>query len=293
MRWSELESMHDPSNELRTSSLCATLGLEIVGIDLRRDTGPELTAALAPLLYEHAVLCIRDQELSPQDLARFGESLGRPVQHNEEDLRLDGLPGVMSLSNADDRDDRQMNGGAHWHTDLVHSDEPASFTMLHAVDVPDAGGGTLFANQVMACRSLPADRLEQAERTTVIHCYEGRTDGSVPEFRHPLVRRHPVTGRKALYAAADTGIGIVGLADEEAQPVLAEFAHHATQARFVYRHAYRPNDVVIWDNAQLLHRGERLERAHDAVTRRVMHRVSVRGWPRIDLDPADAVSDQS
>lgn len=185
----------------------------------------------------------------------------------------------MSLSNADGRDDRQLNGGAHWHTDLVHTQEPASFTMLNAVSVPTRGGGTLFANQVAAYEALPAALQTQVNNMTVIHCYEGRTDGSMPRVHHPLVRRHPVSGTPALYAAADTGIGIDGMPDDEARDFLQELAQHATDKRFVYRHGYQLNDLVIWDNAQLLHSAERLERAHSVEDNRIMHRVSVRGWP--------------
>lgn len=258
------------------------LGLEIRGLDLRRDSVSELAAALVPLLYAHAVLCIRGQHLAPAELAHFGEQFGRPVHHNEENLRLDGLPGVMSLSNADNRDDRQLNGGAHWHTDLVHSDEPASVTMLNAVAVPAKGGGTMFADQKTAFEDLSPERQALAESITVVHCYEGRTDGSMPTFCHPLVQRHPVTGRKALFGAADTGIGIAGMPDNEARCLLDEFAEHATQPRFVYLHAYQPHDVVMWDNAQLLHCAQPLERATTPAMHRVMHRVSVRGWPPVD-----------
>ena len=116
-------------------------------------------------------------------------------------------------------------------------------------------------------------------RWTVIHCYEGRTDASMPLIRHPLVRPHPVSGTRALYAAADTGIGIDGMPDNEATEFLRELAVHATDQRFVYRHNYQLNDVVIWDNAQLLHCAERLERAQTPEQHRIMHRVSVRGWP--------------
>ncbi|MEJ8567168.1 TauD/TfdA dioxygenase family protein [Elongatibacter sediminis] len=263
-----------------TAPLSDLVGIEINGVRLDADSGPELAGVLVPWLYEHAVVCIRDLQLSPDALARFGECLGTLIHHNEENLRLDGLPGVMSLSNADDRDERQLNGGAHWHTDLVHSEEPASFTMLNAVAVPAAGGGTMFANQVAAYETLSPDRRELAESITVVHCYEGRRDGSMPTFEYPLVRRHPVTGRKALYAAADTGIGIAGMSDEEARPLLDEFAEYATQPRFVYLHRYRPHDLVIWDNAQLLHSAEVLQRAEGEATQRIMHRVSVRGWPQ-------------
>ncbi|MDJ0926737.1 MAG: TauD/TfdA family dioxygenase [Gammaproteobacteria bacterium] len=267
---------------LKTRALSDSMGLEVLNLDLRMDLNPVVTASLAKLLYEHAVLCIRDQELSPKDLAELGAGFGCLIEHNEADLRLPGLPGVMSLSNADDRDDRQLNGGAHWHTDLVHSAEPASFTMLHAVAVPEHGGGTLFANQVAAYQDMTDSQRELAESITIVHCYEGRRDGSMPLFEHDLVRDHPVTGRKALYGAADTGIGVVGMPDAEARRVLDEFARHATQSQFIYRHAYRLNDLVIWDNAQLLHCAETLHRARQANERRIMHRVSVRGWPQID-----------
>lgn len=261
-------------------AISRVLGVELRGLQVRADAGPALVGEIASLLYEHAVVCLRDQDLAPAELADFGARFGRPIHHNEENLRLDGLPGVMSLSNADDRDDRQLNGGAHWHTDLVHSEEPASFTMLHAVAVPARGGGTMFANQVAAWAALPSDLQALAESITVVHCYEGRTDGSMPTFLHPLVRRHPVTGRKALFGVWDTGIGIVGMPDAEALPLLRSFAEHATDPRFVYCHAYRHHDVVIWDNAQLLHCAERLERASAADMHRIMHRVSVRGWPQ-------------
>lgn len=269
--------------KLEVSPLSNLLGVEVRGVDLRSPIADALIGALVALLYRHAVVCIRDQELTAAQLAAFGERLGRPIHHNEENLRLDGLPGVMSLSNADDRDDRQLNGGAHWHTDLVHSDEPASFTMLHAVAVPRTGGGTLFADQVAAYEGLPPGRRREVDDAVLVHCYEGRTDGSMPTFRHRLVRDHPITGTKALYGAADTGIDVVGMPDAEARQFLDEIAHHATDPRFVYLHRYALNDLVIWDNARLLHAGERLARARSVDERRIMHRVSVRGWPQAPM----------
>jgi len=259
--------------------LSDSLGVEISGVNLSQQPEDELIAEIVSLLYRHAVVCIRDQKLQPDSLAGFASCLGTPIQHNEENLRLQGLPAVMSLSNADDRDDRQLNGGAHWHTDLIHTDEPASFTMLHAIAVPQSGGRTFFANQVAAYDALPEEQKEKFNDVMVIHCYEGRTDGSMPEKIHPLVRMHPVNGKKALYGAADTGIGIVGMPRDEAMKMYAAIGAHATQDEFVYRHRYQANDIVIWDNAQLLHSAEVLQRASTAGEHRIMHRVSVRGWP--------------
>ena len=264
---------------MQIQPLSSTLGVEISGINLCRDLGNGHISRIISLLYKHAVVCVRDQQINAVELERFGSRLGMPVQHNEENLRLEGLATVMSLSNADDRDDRQLNGGAHWHTDLIHTQEPASFTMLHAVAVPATGGGTLFANQVAAYNDLSAEMKDKIRELIVIHCYEGRTDGSMPAINHPLLREHPATGIKTLYGAADTGIGIVGMAKDEAMKLYQALGEHATRDEFVYRHSYELNDVVIWDNAQLLHSAERLQRATSAREQRIMHRVSVRGWP--------------
>ena len=259
---------------MQVETLPGPFGVEVQGVTAENADIPAIKA----LLYEHAVVCLRAQNIDTRQFAEFGARFGNPIKHNEENLRLDGLETVMSLSNADDRDDRQLNGGAHWHTDLVHTDEPASLTMLHAVAVPESGGGTLFANQVMAYQGLSEKMLEKIADLQVIHCYEGRTDGSYPEIIHPLIKQHPVTGRKVIYGAADTGIGIVGMPVEEAMALYLEIGEYATGDEFVYRHTYQLNDIVIWDNAQLLHSAEVLERATRDQDRRIMHRVSVRGW---------------
>jgi alpha-ketoglutarate-dependent taurine dioxygenase len=264
---------------MNIKALSDKFGVEITDIDITQKLTDADISRIISLLYDKAIVCIRDQNIQPQDLARFGAYFGSPVEHNEENLRLNGLTTVMSLSNADNRDDRQLNGGAHWHTDLIHTEEPASFTMLHAVAVPARGGGTLFANQFLAYEALPAVLEEKIRDMIIIHCYEGRTDGSMPELRHPLIRQHPASGRKAIYGAADTGIGIVGMETEEARAFYLKIGEYATRDEFIYRHQYRLNDVVIWDNAQLLHAAEVLTRARSVDEHRIMHRVSVRGWP--------------
>ena len=259
---------------MQVKKLPGAFGVEVLGFDT---VNPDV-AQIKALLYEHALVCIRSQDISTQQFADFGARFGDPIRHNEENLRLEGLETVMSLSNADDRDDRQLNGGAHWHTDLVHTDDPASFTMLHAVAVPTSGGGTLFANQVLAYQGLSNEMLEKIADLKIIHCYEGRTDGSYPEIIHPLIKKHPVNGKNVIYGAADTGIGIVGMPREEAMVLYLEIGEYATAEEFVYRHKYQLNDIVIWDNAQLLHSAEVLKRATTEQDRRIMHRVSVRGW---------------
>ena len=264
---------------METNPIQGDFGIEITGLDTKKPLDETEQQTIVEALYDHGLVCIRDQWLEPAELQAFGAQLGNPIPHVEEDLRVDGAEGVMSLSNADGRPARQRNGGAFWHTDLVFTEEPASFTMLNAVAVPKTGGETLFADQVAALDALPDDLRDTAETAVVAHCYEGRTDGSMPTVHYPLVREHPATGRKALYGGAGTCIGIDGMADDAARPFLEAISEHSTSTRFQYRHDYRLRDLVIWDNALTLHSGPVLEESRAEDDARIMNRVSVRGWP--------------
>ena len=265
---------------MTVSPLDGSFGVEITGLDLTQGIDDALADRLSELVYEHKVVCIRDQALTPEQFAAFGRAFGEPVEHVEENLRLKDAPVIMSLANTDGRDDRQRNGGAFWHTDLVFTEEPASLTMLNAVVVPEDGGPTTFADQVAVYEVLPEATKEKLDGRIVRHCYEGRRDGSMPTVEHPAIRPHPVTGRKALYGATGTCLEIEGLPAEESAALLADLERLATSEPFLYMHRYRRNDLVIWDNSSTLHCGPTIDPAEGetAANARVMHRCSVRGW---------------
>ncbi len=107
------------SDTYQTRPMSDGIGVSLTGVQTGKGINRETINTIVNLLYRHAVVCIPDQELRPSELAEFAACFGQLIHHNEMNLRLDGLPGVMSLSNADDRDDRQLNGGAHWHTVLM------------------------------------------------------------------------------------------------------------------------------------------------------------------------------
>src|SRR6185295_4795154 len=147
---------------------------------------------------------------------------------------------------------------------------PARATMLYSIEVPKAGGHTLFANQYVAYDELSDAMKRRIAPMIAVHHYGNRkvademsrvaasplTDeqkAKMPLITHPLVRPHPVTGRKALYAVSGSSYGIVGMPENEAVALLDELAAHATQPKYVYSLSYRVGDVVIWDNASLLH----------------------------------------
>ncbi|MDH3234874.1 MAG: TauD/TfdA family dioxygenase [Alphaproteobacteria bacterium] len=255
-------------------------GAEIKGADLASPLSDTDVAAIVAALYDRLLVCIRNQHLSPAEFAAFARRLGTPIVHVERDILVEDVPEVMTLSNADGRPERQRNGGYHWHTDLVFTDDPVSFTMLNAIAVPKSGGETGFANQYAALDAMPAGLRKQAEAASVAHCYEGRRDGSFPTVYHPLVRTHPATGRPALYGATSTCIGVEGMPDDEARDFLDEVGRYAIAPEVQYAHSYAVDDVVIWDNAATLHTGPKLDEAHGPEEARIMNRVSVRGWPK-------------
>jgi len=147
---------------------------------------------------------------------------------------------------------------------------PARATTLYSVEVPSVGGDTLFADQYAAYDALPDATKRLIEPLYAVHHYGNRQDqdessrtvasllsdeqkARMPLITHRIARAHPVTGRKALYAVSGSSFGIVGMPQDEAVALLDELAAHATQERFVYSLRYRVGDVVVWDNASLLH----------------------------------------
>jgi len=172
--------------------------------------------------------------------------------------------------------------------------------MLYSIEVPRVGGDTLFANQYAAYDDLPRRMKERIDPLVAVHHYGNRhvADESsrvaasplteeqkarMPLIKHPVVRRHPVTGRKALYAVSGSSYGIVGMSDNEAVALLDELAAHATQEKYRYRLKYGVGDVVIWDNASLLHSAT----LTDVNDPRTLWRITVKE-PTAQFDP-DAV----
>ncbi len=147
---------------------------------------------------------------------------------------------------------------------------PARATLLYSIEVPKKGGDTLFANQYAAYDDLPQSKKNQLENLVALHHYGNRDDQDkrsrtvasvlnqdqekkMAWVRHPIVRRHPVTGRKALYSVSGSSFRVEGMPDDEAVDLLDELKVHATQQKYQLRLKYGVGDVVIWDNASLLH----------------------------------------
>jgi taurine dioxygenase len=222
----------------------------------------------------------------------FTDLWGRPLEHTmtgavREDVRKE--VNVTTNATADGKPSGKHPDltAMRWHTDRSWRAEPALATILYGAEVPSVGGDTLFCNTTMAYDALPADLKQRVDAMTVIHSveYARRTaDGPpvneyelriAPPVPHPLARRHPVTGRRAIYAGCHAW-KIDGMTEADGRRFLDELMAFATQDRFVYRHKWQRHDLVMWDNRCTFHAATPYDTAAEI---RTMHRTVVQGGP--------------
>jgi taurine dioxygenase len=257
---------------LKTKPLSPGFGLEISDIDVAQPLRDAQFDELERTFFAAQVLVLRDQRLTPAQFVAFGHRFGPPEPHVIDQFHHPADPNILILSNRKRKGQPVglADAGTYFHTDYSYLQVPARATMLYSVETPKVGGRTLFANQYAAYDDLPEATKRRIGPMIAVHHYGNRkvtdemsrvvasplTDeqkAKMPLITHPIVRVHPVTGRKALYAVSGSSYGIVGIPEDEAVALLDELAAHATQPRYQLSYAYSVGDVVIWDNASLLH----------------------------------------
>ena len=274
---------------VRWTRLGNHMGIAVDGVDLRTKPEGALAAELRQALWDHQVLAIRGQELDPgaytAAMSIFGDPEIRP-----EIPHVEGFPAVTTLSSEDrdtKGDGKRLVAGANWHTDDTFMERPSALTVLHGIVVPPIGGDTQYANMYAAYEALPAARRAELAALKAVHMMKppradiGRTRTIDPALLaqrppqvHPLVRTHPETGRKALYISRNRIDRIEGMEVEAGRALIDELVAHAIQPRFVYRHKWRPGDVVIWDNRCLMHKANG---DYPEGMRRHMRRIVIKG----------------
>ena len=235
--------------------LTPTIGAEVHGVDLGALTDHDF-GMIQNALAEHLVLFFRDQDISVDAQKAFGRRFGELDVH-PNDPGLEGHPEVMII-HADESSKRVA--GEMWHSDVSCSPEPPMGSILRMFTVPDQGGDTLFSNMYAAYDSL-SDRMKAyLERLTAIHdgapYYRevnriiGRDDGgkTYPQSVHPIVRTHPVTGRRCLYVNSMFTTRIVGVPKDESDAVLGFLFGHMKNPQFACRFRWQQNSVAFWDN---------------------------------------------
>jgi alpha-ketoglutarate-dependent 2,4-dichlorophenoxyacetate dioxygenase len=270
---------------------------EVSGIDLTRALSREEVAAIESGMDRYAVLVFHDQKITDEQQMAFSRNFGALEEARggnitrPEDRRLQvGMGDVSNLGKdgrplARDSRQRAFNiGNMLWHSDSSFRPIPAKYSLLSARVVNPTGGNTEFADMRAAYDTLDPDTKALIEDLICEHSLTysrgllGMHDFSEEEramfrpVRQRLVRTHPVSGRKSLYLSSHAG-AIVGVPMAEARILLRDLNEHATQPAFVYAHRWRPWDLVMWDNRQMMHRVRR----YDDSQPRDMRRTTIAG----------------
>jgi taurine dioxygenase len=268
----------------------AALGAEIRGVDLAKPIDDAAFAVIERTYNEYGVIFFRGQQITPPQQVAFTRRFGE-IEFNifGERWSVSGSPEIVVVSNVTEngRPLGVRRAGENWHSDMCYTARPPRGTMLYALEIPDLFGlplgDTEFASAAAAWDALPEPLRQQIEGRRAVFDFTGRkrafppTQAEIqryPPVTHPIVRTHPFTGRKCLYVMRDDCVGIDGMEREEAEALIAALADHIVKPAFVYRHQWRPDDLLLWDNCTVQHRAVQ---DYDLPQRRLMHRTTMGG----------------
>ncbi len=265
-----------PFETIRVDKLTPIIGAEIGGVDLARPSNRQLDE-IHRAFAENLVIFFRDQQLTPQQHLDFGRRFGELHIHPAAP-HAPGHPELMIIHA--DKESARANGEG-WHSDVSCDPEPPLGSILHIRECPPMGGDTLFASMYAAYEAL-SDRMKAyLDGLVAVHdgsgyrgLYKGVADkASYPRAEHPVLRTHPVTGRKALYVNAGFTRRILGLPLDESRAILDYLYQHAANPLFQCRFRWQANSVAFWDNRCAQHRAMWDYWPHT----RSGHRVTVKG----------------
>jgi taurine dioxygenase len=277
----------------------APLGAEIRGLDLAQPLDETTFRAIEDVFHDRGVVTFRDQQLTEEEHIAFSRRFGELEIHVAKQYLKPGHPEILVLSNVieNERNVGVADGGQFWHSDLSYVPNPSRCSLLYALEVPTQDGRvlgeTLFASAVHAYDTLP-DRLKvRLEGARAVHRYADRYKKQqdaggreplteeqlkeVPDVSHPVIRVHPVTGRKVLFVNEGFTVYVEGMPKTESDSLLQELFAHIARLEALYTHQWRQGDLLMWDNCLVQHRAIR---DYELPLRRLMHRTTVAGRRR-------------
>ena len=271
--------------------LSAGCGAEISGIDITRPLDALSIGQLHQAIARHCILLFRDCNITPEQHIEFSAQFGRLEAHVVGDFNLPGHAEIFVVSNV--KEDGKLKGavyaGQYWHSDLSYMKQPSMGSLLHCMEMPEIGGDTMFANMYQAYDTLSEPMQRFLGSVEAIHDYSHAYDkyfahlkdrppltpeqrSKTPPVTHPAIRTHPLSDKKALYVNPGFTKGFVGMPSEESAPILDFLFQHSTRPEFIYRHNWRVNDMIFWDNRCTVHYALS---DYDFSVRRHMHRTTV------------------
>jgi len=275
---------------LQIIPLSKHVGAEIRGIDLATPLPDDVFEKIDDAYNRHSVLVFRDQKLTPEQQIAFARRFGELEISPRTQFALPGHPEVLVLSNivVDGKPIGNADAGRTWHTDMSYTKTPPRGSLLYAREIPvengRALGDTVFSSAAAAYDTLPPEMKKKLAGLRAIHRAGAKkyAPGSkladlvkdMPDVEHPVIRTHPVTGRKAIYVREGECIGIRGMPDDESLLLIRELGELVTREEFCYRHSWRVGDLLMWDNSMTQHLAIS---DYKLPLRRLMHRVTVNG----------------
>ena len=265
---------------IEVRKLTPTIGAEIFGVDLGKPLGNQQFQEVHDALMENLVIFFRDQELTHDQHKDFGRRFGELHIHPTS-IRTESAHPEILVIKADETS--KFVAGEEWHSDVSCDPEPPMGSILYMKQLPpDGGGNTLFANMYRAFETLSAPIQKLCEGLAAVHdgaqVYGGRfgqtpREGGFPRNEHPVVRTHPVTGRKALFVNRNFTTRIVGLKKHESDALLDMLYRHSETPEFQCRFVWQPNSIAFWDNRSAMHHAMWDYFPH----KRLGYRVTVKG----------------
>ena len=284
-----------------------SLGAEVIGLDLSLPLSSIDAEILKEAYLNHLLLLFRNQKIHDEDLIKvssiFGEIMLPPAQHERASIQeSDAAPEITVVSNVKINGvpiGELGDGEVIWHSDYSFKEVVGGMRILHGIKIPpsNAGGSTEFANMYAAFNDLPADLKEYVLNHSIKHdiAYDTNralrmgatpvtdpTQGKGPV--HPMVSTHPESNCNSLFLGRRLAHYIMGESLDKSEEILDRLWEHATQERYIYRHEWAENDVVLWDNRCVIHRRGPFNSSHD----RILHAAQVKGHkPFIAKDAAN------
>jgi taurine dioxygenase len=284
------------------------LGAEISGIDLSKPLDDNTFSQVAKAFYDNEVVVFRKQKLTPEQQIAFTRRFGTLEQHVRKEHRLEGYPEILIVSNVLNAEGKAIgveDAGRFWHSDLSYKQVPSLLSALYAIEVPVQNGTVLgntnFASTTAAYDALSEPMKKRLQGLKNVHSYvyyrgkniqaqkeeQARGDrvvqehvltpehlAQVPDADMPIVRTHPVTGKKGLFINEAHTSHIVGLPKAEGDALLKEICQHIIKPEFQYEHRWQAGDLLMWDNCAAQHKANFNYRLP---LRRLMYRTTVRG----------------
>jgi taurine dioxygenase len=274
---------------IRVEPSSEACGASVTGIDLSKPLGAGDIADIRAAWLRHHVLAFPDQQIGDDDLERFTIAFGG-FGHDPFIAPIPGRSHIIAVQRK--ADETSPLFAENWHSDWSFQARPPAGTCLYGITIPPVGGDTLFANQHAALDAMPASLRSRLEGRIAIHSAKrayapegayGEKDRPKRSMdirpsreaeatqTHPVIRRHPETGREGIFSCFGYIIGIEGMPEPESTPLLLELYAWQSRPEFQYRHKWRPNMLLMWDNRSVLHAATGGYNGHE----RLLHRTTI------------------